>query len=182
MEKRIVALFLLMLMVLAFPVYGAVHSTGNGDEDPTPSSILDEELPGLSETTILIDKYYVEFDDAATYTIWLYTEESPSRDQINGFLTVLAVQLSDNFPNKFFNFEIFPVSSTKIPGDTQVYDSYANVAWRNNEAVFPVDFVDSTDDTSDGNNTTIEGNDSTVGVDDPSPNDSSDDTASSSLI
>ena len=105
----------------------------------TPSDILNNELPQLTESTILTNKYYVEFDDAKTYTIWLYAEEEPTREQVQDFVTALATKLSEQIPEFYFNFNIFPEDSTKIPGDTQIYDTYANVVWRNNEVVFPVD-------------------------------------------
>ena len=54
----------------------------------------------------------------------------------------MATKLSSEIPGYYFNFNIFPEDSTKIPGDTQTYDTYANVAWRNNEVVFPVNYQD----------------------------------------
>jgi len=107
--------------------------------DGEVGKIVEKEVSAVSQSTILINKYYVEFDDAKTYTIWLYVDEEPTREQIQNFITILATKISSEIPEFYFNFNIFPEDSTKIPGDTQIYDTYANVVWRNNEVVFPVD-------------------------------------------
>lgn len=107
--------------------------------DSDVEEIVGNEVLILSSSSILTNKYYVEFDDAKTYTIWLYTEEEPTREQVQSFITALGTKFSSEIPEFYFNFNIFPKDSTKIPGDTQIYDTYANVVWRNNEVVFPVD-------------------------------------------
>ena len=106
----------------------------------TPSLILGHELPQLAESTILINKYFVfvEFDNAKTYSVWLYVKQQPTREQIIDFVTKLSVKLTANSPGYYFNFEIFPQDSKKLPNDAQPYDTYASVLWRNNQVIFPV--------------------------------------------
>ena len=104
----------------------------------TPQSILDRELPSLVKSTILINKYFVEFDSAKNYTVWLYTKSKPTAEQVKVFVTILGTSLTEKFPGPYVDFNIFPESSTKIPYDNKPFDTYFNVAWRNGEVMFPV--------------------------------------------
>ena len=105
----------------------------------TPSELLKIELPKIVATSLLVtNRYYVEFDKAKTYTIWLYAKSSPTREQIDNLVGPLAKRLTERFPGYYFNFNIFPTTSTKVPGDSKTYDTYINIAWRNGVFVYPV--------------------------------------------
>jgi hypothetical protein len=102
------------------------------------ANILDNELTRLVQSTDLVNKYFIEFDKAKTYTIWLYVKEKPTNAQIENFVGIIATKLTNQLSGYFFNFDIFPLNSTKTPGDSQPYDSYQNVSWRNGQVIFPL--------------------------------------------
>lgn len=111
----------------------------------TPENVLDKELSNLTLSTVLINKYIVEFDNAKTYTIWLYAQEEPTREEVIQVIDPLAKELTNNIKGYSFNFEIFPENSTKTPQNSQMYDSYVNIVYRNGEIIFPVDYQSKSD-------------------------------------
>jgi len=102
-------------------------------------TFLVSEISTLSENTPLINKHKLEFDNAKTFTIWLYADVPPTQNQIDVFGKSLASTLLRKFPDYYFNFMIFPKDSTKEIGDTQSYDTYSNFVWRNDKIVYPME-------------------------------------------
>lgn len=100
--------------------------------------IVQSEINKLLPTSKLVNRFFVEYDNAKTYTIWLYAKERPTQNEMTEFGTPIATTLSVQYPDYFFNFNVFPKDSIKQIGDTLPYDLYANFIWRN-QIVFPVE-------------------------------------------
>ncbi len=139
MKKTFLLLSLIILLQLMLMGCNQAPIETNYTNQTTIEEIIENELSSLTESTVLVNKFKVEFDNAKTYTIWLYAEQNPSQLEIEQFGTQLAIALTNKMPEFYYNFYVFPKDSKKEPGDSLPFDAYINFVWRDNRIAFPVE-------------------------------------------